>query len=443
MKRLRPRHIQTRLTLWLLASVVALFGLYWVVTAKAPVMLTEGYVVDRLAHDAENLVLGLDTDAPAATLSGRFAAPIYDRPYSGHYYLLRVDGQTIRSRSLWDFDFTPRRVDTLPTTYHAEGPLEQDLLVYVDRIRKDGHRIEVHVAEDLSALHARISDYRWQFGVISVLLLGALVLLQRWIVRSSLRPVERVRRDCRRLERGEIEQLDRDVPPELLPMVDEINHLQTVMQRRLARSRKALGNLAHALKTPLTLIDQVGQRVRDRLESTDAESLEEAITRMRRITDRELRHARLAGQARAGERFDLGHELPRLFHMFERLHADKALTCRLDVAESTALRAEREDMYELFGNLLDNAAKWADGQVVVSVEPVDAGWRIRVADDGPGVAPESLAELAERGTRLDESRDGHGLGLAIVREIVELYGGRLTFSRSAALGGLQVEVWMP
>lgn len=443
MKRLRPRHIQTRLTLWLLASVVALFGLYWLVTAKAPVMLTEGYVVDRLAHDAENLVLGLDTTASHATLSGHFAAPIYDRPYSGHYYVARVDGEVIRSRSLWDFDFTPRPVNTFPTTYHAEGPLEQDLLVYVDRISKDGHAIEVHVGEDLSALHQRISTYRWQFAVVSVLLLVALIALQRWIVWSSLRPLDRVRADCRRLERGEIEQLDREVPPELLPMVDEINHLQAVTQRRLARSRKALGNLAHALKTPLTLIDQIVQRVRDRLESTDAESLDEAIMRMRRITDRELRHARLAGQARAGERFDLGRELPRLLHMFERLHADKTLVCRLEAPDQVALRAEREDMYELFGNLLDNAAKWAQGEVVVSVESVEEGWHIRVADDGPGVASGSLGSLAERGTRLDESGDGHGLGLAIVREIVELYGGRLAFSRSALLGGLQVDVWLP
>lgn len=443
MKRLRPRHIQTRLTLWLLVSVVTLFGLYWVVTARAPVMLTEGYVVDRLAHDAENLVLGLDTAEPHATLSGHFAAPIYDRPYSGHYYLARVDGEAIRSRSLWDFDFAPRAVDTFPTTYHAQGPLEQDLLVYVDRIRKDGHDIEVHVAEDLSALHQRISTYRWQFGVVSILLLVVLVFLQRWIVRSSLRPLDRVRADCRRLERGEIEQLDREVPPELLPMVDEINHLQAVTQRRLARSRKALGNLAHALKTPLTLIDQVAQRVRDRLDAADVDSLDEAITRMRRITDRELRHARLAGQARAGERFDLGHELPRLLNMFERLHADKALTCRLEAPGEVALRAEREDMYELFGNLLDNAAKWAASRVVVTVEPVEGGWRIRVADDGPGVAAGALDRLAERGTRLDESRDGHGLGLAIVREIVDLYGGHLAFGRSEGLGGLQVDVWLP
>ena len=443
MKRLRPRHIQTRLTLWLLASVTALFGIYWAVTAKAPEMLTEGYVVDRLAHDAENLVLGLDTDASQVALSSRFAAPIYDRPYSGHYYLLRVDGQTIRSRSLWDFDFTPQSVQTFPTTYHATGPLDQDVLVYVDRIHKDGHRIEVHVAEDLSALHQRISTYRWQFAVVSVFLLVALIVLQRWIVRSSLRPLDRVRGDCRRLERGEIEQLDRDVPPELLPMVDEINHLQTAMQQRLTRSRKALGNLAHALKTPLTLIDQVTQRCCDRLDPADAEALDQALGRMRWITDKELRYARLAGQARAGERFDLRHELPRLFHMFERLYADKALSCRLEAPSDALLRTEHEDMYELFGNLLDNAAKWARSRLLVSVEAAEEGWHIRVADDGPGVDAESLGALVERGTRLDESRDGHGLGLAIVREIVELYGGRLGFARSTVLGGLQVDVWLP
>lgn len=444
MKRLKPRHIQTRLTLWLVASVVGLFGLYWVVTAKAPVLFTEDYVAERLAHDTESLVLGLDTSAPEVSLSQRFVAPIYNRPYSDHYYLLRVDGgQLIRSRSLWDLDFTPRQVDTFPTTYHAKGPLGQDLLVYVDQIHKDGHRIEMHVAEDLSALRQRISTYRWQFALISLLLLAVLIILQRWIVRSSLYPLERVRADCRRLELGEIDQLDREVPPELLPMVDEINHLQTVMQRRLDRSRKALGNLAHALKTPLTLIDQIVQRHRQQLSTTDAEALDEAIARMRRITDQELRQARLAGQARAGQHFDLGHELPRLFQMFERLHADKALVCRLETPGEVVLRADREDMYELFGNLLDNAAKWARREVLVSVVRQSDDWQIRVSDDGPGVAAASLDAIASRGTRLDESRDGHGLGLAIVREIVELYGGRLGFSRSADLGGLCVKVTLP
>ncbi len=443
MRRLKPRHIQTRLTLWLLASVLVLVALFWLVTARAPVVLTESYVVDRLAHDAEVLVLGVDPTTTPPRLDPAYANPIYDRPYSGHYYQLDVGGDPLRSRSLWDFDFQPRQLESFPGTYHATGPAEQPLLVYADRIQKDGTWLEVHVAEDLSALEDRIDTFRWRFAIVTLILLGIMLVAQRLIVRASLRPLDRVRQDCRRLQEGEIDRLDEAVPPELRPMVEEINHLQDAMQRRLSRSRKALGNLAHALKTPITLIDQVLQRSHKDLSPETAERLAEGVARMRRITDRELRQARMAGEARGGQRFEVESELPRLLGMFRHLHPDKTFTHRVDCPSGAFLRADREDMYELFGNLLDNAAKWAESRIQVEVSRQDDRWHITVSDDGPGVPADSLQELAHRGTRLDESRDGHGLGLAIVREIVELYGGRLSFSRSPDLGGLAVEIQLP
>ena len=443
MKRLTPRHIQTRLTLWLLASVLVLVALFWLVTARAPVVLTENYVVDRLAHDAEVLILGVDPTTSAPRLDPAYTNPIYERPYSGHYYQLDVGGTTLRSRSLWDFDFEPKNLESFPGTYHAAGPEGQPLLVHAERIRKDGEWVEAHVAEDLSALDERIETFRWRFAVVTLILLAIMLVVQRLIVRASLRPLDRVRRDCRRLEAGEIERLDEHVPPELRPMVEEINHLQDAMQRRLSRSRKALGNLAHALKTPITLIDQVLQRSADDLPAETAERLAEGVTRMRRITDRELRHARMAGESGGGQRFEVERELPRLLGMFRHLHPDKTFTHRVDSSDGAYLRADREDMYELFGNLLDNAAKWAENRIRVEVARDEDGWHIEVADDGPGVPTEALAGLAHRGARLDESRDGHGLGLAIVREIVELYGGHLSFSRSPDLGGLKVEMRLP
>lgn len=151
----------------------------------------------------------------------------------------------------------------------------------------------------------------------------------------------------------------------------------------------------------------------------------------------------MAGEARGGQRFEVESELPRLLGMFRHLHPDKTFTHRVDCPSGAFLRADREDMYELFGNLLDNAAKWAESRIQVEVSRQDDRWHITVSDDGPGVPADSLQELAHRGTRLDESRDGHGLGLAIVREIVELYGGRLSFSRSPDLGGLAVEIQLP
>lgn len=443
MSRFKPRHIQTRLTFWLLTSVLVLVALFWLVAARAPVVLTENYIADLLAHDAEVLVLGVEQTGDAPRLDPAYATPLYERPYSGYYYQLDVAGTELRSRSLWDFELQSRKLESFPGTYHATGPAEQHLLVYADRIQKDDTWIEVHVAADLSALEERIETFRWRFAVLTLIMLGMMLVGQRLIVRASLCPLDRVRQDCRRLQEGEIDRLDEAVPPELRPMVEEINHLQDAMQRRLSRSRKALGNLAHALKTPITLIDQVLQRSRERLPPEDVETLAEGLARMRRITDRELRQARMAGEQRGAHRFDVGREIPRLLNMFRHIHGDMTFTSQLEVRERTQLPADHEDMYELFGNLLDNAAKWATSEVRVTVNQTPDGWLIRVEDDGPGVAVDSLHELSRRGTRLDESRDGHGLGLAIVREIVELYGGSLAFSRSETLGGLEVKILLP
>ncbi|MCL7751434.1 sensor histidine kinase [Guyparkeria hydrothermalis] len=443
MSRFKPRHIQTRLTFWLLTSVLVLVALFWLVAARAPVVLTKNYIADLLAHDAEVLVLGVEQTGDAPRLDPAYATPLYERPYSGYYYQLDVAGTELRSRSLWDFELQSRKLESFPGTYHATGPAEQHLLVYADRIQKDDTWIEVHVAADLSALEERIETFRWRFAVLTLIMLGMMLVGQRLIVRASLCPLDRVRQDCRRLQEGEIDRLDEAVPPELRPMVEEINHLQDTMQRRLSRSRKALGNLAHALKTPITLIDQVLQRSRDTLPAETAERLAEGVSRMRRITDRELRQARMAGEARGSQRFEVARELPRLLGMFRHLHPEKTFTHRVDCPAGALLRADREDMYELVGNLLDNAAKWAASHIDVAVSQEDDGWHLTIADDGPGVPTDSLQALAQRGTRLDESRDGHGLGLAIVREIVELYAGELTFARSAALGGLEVRVRLP
>ena len=439
MKRLRPRSLQTRLTLWLLASVVLLFGLHWLVTSRAPVQLTEEYVATRLQHDAESLIVGLQVGGPALGIDENYVAPIYQRPYSGHYFVIRAGEERLRSRSLWDSDLDTGGDDSYPRLYHADGPMDQPLLVWTDRFEKAGRRVEISVAEDVGGLQSHIDKFRFRFALVSIALVVLLILAQRWIVRVSLRPLDRVREDCRRLERGEIASLGEDVPVELRPVVGEVNRLLGVMQNRLTRSRHALGNLAHALKTPLTLIDQVVQRARKDLAEGDEKELESAVGRMREIMDRELRRARLAGDGSPGQRFDLSTELPRLAEVIRRTHPGKDLDFDVSIPPGCAFRGDREDMYELFGNLLDNAAKWAEKRVRLRVDQ-GQGLVVEIEDDGPGVSDTDLDALARRGHRLDESRAGHGLGLSIVREIVELYDGRIRFATDGPLGGLLIRV---
>lgn len=436
--------LQTRLALWLISSVVLLFGLHWLLASYAPRAFTESYVLSRLQHDAEGLLVGLRLDAgQGPQLEPRYIAPIYNRPYSGHYYLIETAGGRLRSRSLWDRELPlPPLAAAREGVWHLSGEDGQPLLAWVQRFEKAGRPVTIAVAEDLSELEGRIAKFHWLFALGTLAALLVLVLAQQAIVRLSLRPLDRLREECGELEAGRRGGLSESVPREVQPLVREINRLLTMQQQRLERSRQALGNLAHALKTPLTLARQVTDRLEEGGDADATADLHRALEAMGAIVNRELRRARLAGPTAPGRRLNLLAELRDLTGLLGQIYADKGISVRLAVPEDKTVHADREDLLELLGNLLDNAYKWAKGRIVVTVEDAP-GLRLRIEDDGPGVERPALERLAARGLRLDETRPGQGLGLAIVRDIVTQYGGDLGFETSLTLGGLQVSVHLP
>lgn len=438
------KSIQGRLGVWLIGSVLILFALDWLVSSGAGRVFAEHYVAGRLEDDGESLLVGLRFDPTGRSLiDSRYTAPIYQRVYSGHYFIIVSDGHRVRSRSLWDEDL-PGILNEAGEArlQYTRGPLDQALLVWTNTFKKNGRQASIAVAEDLSTLNARIAAFRNRFAVITLLLLATLIGVQRMIVRMSLKPLNRIREDCQRLERGEITALREDVPLEVRPMVKEINHLLTVMQQRQARRRNALGNLAHAVKTPLTRLMQIVEQESARLDSGAAADLRYAASHIGEIIDRELKRARLSGAASPGQRCDLSQELPELLDVIKKLYADKELVCELVVPPQKTFRGDREDIVELFGNLLDNAAKWAKSQIRLVVAN-SSGLAFSVEDDGPGLNDGQIERLTQRGARFDETMPGHGLGLAIVKEIVDQHGGHLDITRSTALGGLRVVVYLP
>jgi signal transduction histidine kinase len=436
--------IQSRLGIWLLGSVILLFGLHWLVTSRAPRLFTEEYVRSRLEHDGESLLLGLRFEADGQpTLNPAYIAPIYQRPYSGHYFLILSGKYRLRSRSLWDEDLLlPESMATHSGPWHVNGPQRQPLLLWARSFEKQGRQVVIVVGEDLTALHEHVARFRTRFTFVTLFLLVFVILAQRVIVRLALRPLDQVREDCQRLERGEIANLSEHLPLEVRPMVAEINRLLRLMQQRLERSRNGLGNLAHALKTPLTLLAQRVDRDAERLDGDATRAIKEAVGSISAIVNRELKRARLAGGGSPGQRFDVGLELSSLLDVLKRIYADKKLRYELVVPEGKMFSGDREDMLELFGNLLDNACKWAKARVQVRVEK-GPGLAFSIEDDGPGVHLDALESLAQRGVRLDESTAGHGLGLSICQEVVRHYHGNITFDRSIRLEGLKVSVTLP
>ena len=436
--------LKGRLSAGLAASLILLLGLQWWLAAWAIERLTTEQLLARLAHDAETLLAGarFDADGKLALDPARVNA-IYQRPFSGHYYHVIAGAQRASSRSLWDgalavAPLAPGQTQTL----HLAGPQRQPLLVRAAGYRRQEHELTIAVAEDLSALEAGRRLFQLIYGAVSAAVLAALLLVQRYIVGRGLAPIGAVREDLARLERGEAARIDAAAPAEIAPMIAELNRLLGTLDKRSRRSREALGNLAHALKTRLAILNQAGESPALAAHPELRAAIAESTEAMRRIVERELKRARLAGSALPGRRVDMQAEIAVLARTFGQLYADKAPHIAWEVAPGARFDGDREDFLELLGNLLDNACKWCQRRVSLTVSRGD-GLSFVVEDDGPGCASEALEDITRRGFRADESKPGSGLGLAIVRDIVEGYDGGIEFGRSAALGGLRAEVRLP
>ena len=271
------------------------------------------------------------------------------------------------------------------------------------------------------------------------LALLAIVLIQRYLLRRGFRAFDRVQDEVRQVSAGRLARLQEPGPLEIRPLTAEVNRLLERMQQRLQRSRLALGNLAHALKGPLSLLTRDLDALP--MPEEDRRRLSGQLERVGALVERELKRARLAGEG-GGRHFVPQRDVPELLQVLRQMYRERDLEIASGDLPEAALPLDQEDMLELLGNLLDNACKWARQRVDLQIS-LGEGLVITVADDGPGIAEDEREALLRRGGRLDEQEPGHGLGLAIVRDLVDAYRGTLALGRSASLGGLAVSISLP
>jgi len=437
------RSLQATLSLGLLASLIALCALQWLAANFFLRSIAEQQLATRLEQDAETLLAAL---VPASDdglqVEARYVAPVYLRPFSGHYYWIITAHAYLASRSLWDRELAiaPLPPGEVRVTY-LPGPQGQRLFTRIAGYRKLDRDITIAVSEDLSAFEQSWRRFRTGYAVVSGVALTVLIFTQRWILRRSVRSLERTRSQMSQLERGEIDSIDTRVPVEIQPLVHELNLLLATSRQRSKRSRDALGNLAHALKTQLALLHQATEHPQIRSHTALQSQLSEPLARIRALTERELKRARLAGAALPGQRVDIRDELERLAYAVRTMYVEKTLDIEIRVDQGARFAGDTEDFLELMGNLLDNAAKYCRTQVRVTVTTPPL--RMRVEDDGPGAAADDVHTLTLRGTRADENSPGFGLGLAIARDVVETYGGTMRLGRSQVLRGFLAEATFP
>lgn len=303
------------------------------------------------------------------------------------------------------------------------------------------------VADSTAPQHRQLMRFRRQMAGWFGLLVLALLATMAWMLRRALAPVHRLEQEIAAVEAGSSQALGRDYPRELAGVTRGLNALLESERNRISRYRDTLGNLAHSLKTPLAVMraqlgsgeDPAAQRA----------SLQLEVERITRIVDRQLKRAVMGGGVTLGQAaVPVQPVVAELRSALLKVHAGKDLRIDLDVPAECGFLGDASDLLELLGNLLDNACKWCRGIVQVSARVDAAGETARrlsivVEDDGAGIAEADRARVLERGVRADEHVPGHGLGLAMVRDTVGLYGGELRLGSSAVLGGARVEVRLP
>jgi signal transduction histidine kinase len=439
------KSLQARLSAGLIIVLAMLMVLAVAIGGYSLRRLAEDFVSSRLEHDVESLLaaLTLDANGQLELATDRISAT-FRQPYSGHYYQIATPHGELCSRSLWDAELPlpPLASDRFTRTF-VTGPQQQQLLLVGRAFQVRNQPVSIAVTEDFSPVDAGLQRLLLEFSLIALALFGILLLAQRWMVRRGLAPLEHVRRELPRLARGEIPQLPVDAPAEVQPLVAELNRLLDLLNQRQRRSRHALGNLAHALKTPLTALTQLAEQPPTGDNKRWWQDLRQQLQHIRALTERELKRARIAGGGAPGQRVMLEQEIPDLVETLHQIHRDREVRIEVQIPLNSGFPGDRDDVLELLGNLLDNACQWAKARVRLTVAVNAEGLWLRVEDDGPGCPLEQMEGLRQRGARIDESRTGHGLGLAIASEIVAQYGGMLRLGRSETLSGFLAEVRLP
>jgi signal transduction histidine kinase len=436
---------------------------------SAVVLLIAGWSLQAFYRTETDQQLDLSLDDTLRTLAGavnseqgqievddaklprdeRFSLPLMGRYWA--FIDLSAENEVVRTRKSPSFfdedagvaaDVRAEALKRKGTVLHldAPGPDSKQMRVGLQAVTLPDRPepLLLYAAIDRTSADASVGSFTLRLGialgVLAVGLIGGVLVL----IRYGLRPLHEIEDKLGDVRAGRRDKLDGEYPSELSPLVREINTLITHNRNVVDRARTHVGNLAHALKTPLAVLKN---------EAKGSDRLSDLVRRqteaMTSNVNSYLKRAQAAAQAEVlGVRTEVKEPVEGIARMLERLHRDKGVAIDVDVDPKAVFRGERGDFDELVGNLLENAAKWCKSRVNVTVTRNDDGMEVKVDDDGPGLPAEHRAKALERGKRLDESEPGTGLGLSIVSELADIYGGRLHLEDSP-IGGLRARLVLP
>lgn len=424
-------------------------------------LLFERYVERRVDQELSVYIKQLaaavvwDDDGEAA-IEGRPADPRFDRPLSGLYWQIETpEGVALRSRSLFGADlalppFDPAAV--APFRADPPGPDGEALLARARVLFFEGPDGDAPLRLTAALDKSEIRETQRGFQNELIVALGLLALallaasgLQIWV---GLTPLNQLRRRVNAVRTGGAARLKGAFPSEVQPLVDEVNALLEANDTVVERAREGAADLAHGLKTPLAVLKAESRRLAEDGETERAAEIDAQVEAMRARVERHLAVVRLRGPGGGpAGRTELRASFEKLIRAMTAMPRGDVILWRLDAPAEAVIPMDAQDFFEVFGNLLDNARKWAAASVEIRAERrsdavFGAVWTITVADDGPGLPEGAIGEALKRGGRLDERRTGAGLGLAIASRVLEAYGATLEISNRAE-GGALIAIRLP
>ncbi len=423
-----------RLRLLLAGAVSVLAAL--TLSAMGLQVLFERHVERRVEAELgvylDQIIAGLDRRADGALIVSRAPAdPRFGKPLSGLYWQIRSDKGLLRSRSLWDEVLVlppDELVDGAVHRHRIDGPHGAALIALERSValpaRLGGGTVRAVVAIDAttvaSATRSFTTDLLPYIAVIAVFLIAASYAQ----VAIGLRPLAVVRKRLASIREGNIHRLGETFPDEIRPLAAEVDALLEARDSQIEMARARAGDLAHGLKTPLQVLVGDVERLRTKGEASIAAEIEQVATAMRRHVDRELARARMASGG-PDARARIAEVVDRVVAVVARTPAGARVEWSVDIPTDMVARIDPDDFAEAIGNLVENAARHARSRVSIQAREAAGLMTLMVVDDGPGIPPERLEQALLRGGQLDTSGDGAGLGLSIVSDIAEAWGGGL------------------
>ena len=433
-----PWRLSTRLialslfAAWLCTSVGG-----WVMrTQLHEVVLRSG---ERGLQDhTERLLAELQTSGTSALRNGALDQGAFGQIFSGWYWMVQQGEQTWRSRSLWDDTLNLNRAQPLPQRAglsRLTDPRNEPILGQRTDLTLDGQAARLYVFVPLQEIE---SEWRRIDQILLLTQGGFLLAVIGWTiaqVQLGLAPLRRLQQALQAVHAGRSDTLSGDYGPDLAPIAQSMNDVLHRNAQVVARARHQAADLSHALKKPLAQLSLQAQA-----EHVPGPLLREQVQTMSDSIDRHL--ARFASGAGSKQVIDVVPVLQRVLTLMRQIHGERALQWEATLPPTLRWQGASSDLEEMAGNLLDNAGKWAHSRVHLQLHPQDKGWTLCVADDGPGLSPTQQETSIQRGRRFDEQVPGHGLGLAIVQDIAETYGGVLRLQVSPQ-GGLAAHLSLP